>query len=142
MSLIRWTPWQELESMNRQLSQILDDQNSPMTRDAGQWLPPVDVRETEDALLVEVELPGIDKKEVKLDVKDGVLTISGERRYEKNIKEENVHRIERSYGSFSRSFSLPRNIDTEKIDANIKDGVLKVRLSKLETAKGRSITIS
>jgi len=141
MSLIRWTPWQELESMNRQLSRILDDHDSPMTRDAGQWLPSVDVRETEDALLVEAELPGIDKKDVKLDVKDGVLTISGERHYEKDVKEENVHRIERSYGSFSRSFSLPRNIDTEKVEANMKDGVLKVRLPKLETAKGRSITI-
>ena len=141
MSLIRWTPWQELESMNRQLSRILDDQDSPMKRDAGQWLPSVDVKETEDALLVEAELPGIDKKDVKLDIKDGVLTISGERSYEKDVKEENIHRIERSYGSFSRSFSLPRNIDTEKVDATMKDGVLKVKLSKLETAKGRSITI-
>ncbi len=141
MSLIRWTPWQELETMNRQLSRILDDHDGSMTKDAGQWLPSVDIRETEDALIVEAELAGIDKKDIKLDVKDGVLTVSGERRYEKDVTEENVHRIERSYGSFSRSFSLPRNVDTEKIDANMKDGVLRVKLPKLETSKGRAITI-
>lgn len=141
MALMRWTPWQELESMNRQLSHLLDDSNSAMSTEHGQWAPSVDIRETDDALVVHAELPGIDKKDVKLEVKDGVLTISGERRYEKDVKEENVHRIERSYGSFTRSFSLPTNIDAEKVDAGMKDGVLTVRLPKHEGAKPKAIEI-
>lgn len=141
MTLMRWTPWQELESMNRQLSHLLDDSHTVMSTEHGQWAPSVDIRETDEALLVHAELPGIDKKDVKLEVKDGVLTISGERRYEKDVKEENVHRIERSYGSFTRSFSLPTNIDAEKVDAEMKDGVLTVRLPKRESAKPKAIEI-
>jgi len=141
MTLMRWTPWQELESMNRNLSRLLDDSHSAMDADGGQWAPSVDIRETDDALVVQAELPGIDKKDVNLEVKDGVLTISGERRYEKDVKEENVHRIERSYGSFTRSFSLPRNIDAEKVNAEMKDGVLSVRLPKRESAKPKAIEI-
>lgn len=142
MALMRWMPWQELESMNRQLGRLLDDSNSAMSTEHGQWAPPVDIRETDDAVVVHAELPGIDKKDVKLEVKDGVLTISGERRYEKDVKEENVHRIERSYGSFTRSFSLPTNIDdAEKVNAEMKDGVLTVRLPKREGAKPKAIEI-
>ena len=141
MTLMRWTPWQELESMNRQLSRLLDDSHTAMGSEGGHWAPSVDIRETDDALLVQAELPGIDKKDVRLEVKDGVLTISGERRYEKDVKEENVHRIERSYGSFTRSFSLPTNIDADKVNAEMKDGVLSVRLPKRESAKPKAIEI-
>jgi len=141
MTLVRWTPWQELENMNRQLSHLFDDSPLNTLSDAGQWAPRVDIRETDDALLVQAELPGIDKKDVHLEVKDGVLTLSGERRYEKDVKEENVHRVERVYGSFSRSFSLPTNVDAEKVDASMRDGVLEVRLPKRESAKPKAIAI-
>jgi len=141
MTLVRWTPWQELENMNRQLSHLLDDSPFGATGETGQWAPKVDIRETDDALLVQAELPGIDKKDVHLEVKDGVLTLSGERRYEKDVKEENVHRVERAYGSFSRSFSLPSNVDANKVNAGMKDGVLEVRLPKRESAKPKAITI-
>ncbi len=141
MTLMRWTPWQELESMNRQLSRLLDDSRFGLLNEAGRWAPTVDIRETDDALLVQAELPGIEKKDVHLEVKDGVLTISGERRYEKDVKEENVHRVERSYGRFSRSFSLPPNVDTDKVDAAMKNGVLEVRLPKHESAKPKAIPI-
>jgi len=141
MTLVKWTPWQELENMNRQLSHLLDDSQFGTTSEAGQWAPRVDIRETDDALLVQAELPGIDKKDVHLEVKDGVLTLSGERRYEKDVKEENVHRVERAYGSFSRSFSLPSNVDANKVDANMKNGVLEVRLPKRESAKPKAIAI-
>ena len=141
MALMRWTPWQELESMNRQLSHLLDDSNTAVDMNGSRWAPSVDIRETDEALVVQAELPGIDKKDVKLEVKDGVLTISGERRYEKDVKEENVHRIERSYGSFTRSFSLPTNVDAEKVAAEMKDGVLSVRLPKRESAKPKAIEI-
>ena len=141
MTLTRWTPWQELESVNRQLSRLLDDSNSTMDTGGGHWAPSVDIRETDDALLVQAELPGIDKKDVKLEVREGVMTLSGERRYEKDVEEENVHRIERSYGSFTRSFSLPANIDSEHVQADMKDGVLSVRLPKRESAKPKAIEI-
>jgi len=113
MALMRWTPWQELESMNRHLSRLLEDGGSfEAGEGSARWAPTVDIRETEDALLVQAELPGIDKKDVKVEVHEGVLTISGERRYEKDVKEKNVHRVERSYGSFARSFTLCRAIST------------------------------
>ncbi len=142
MTLVRWAPWQELESMNRQLSRLLDDGRGGVGEEgAGHWAPSVDIRETEDALLVQAELPGIDKKDVKVEVHDGVLTISGERRYEKDVEEKNVHRVERAYGSFSRSFSLPANIDGEHVEAQMKDGVLEVHLHKRESAKPKAIAI-
>jgi len=140
MTLMRWAPWQELESMNRQMSRLLDDGKAGSAVE-GQWAPSVDIRETEDALLVQAELPGIDKKDVKVEVHDGVLTLSGERRYEKDVKEENVHRVERAYGSFSRSFSLPSKIDGEKVEAHMKDGVLEVRLPKRESVRPRAVEI-
>ncbi len=140
MTLVRWSPFRELEEMQRNLSRILDDASFGGT-ETGQWLPAVDIRETDDALLVEAELPGIDKKDVNVEVKDGVLTISGERKFEKDVKEENVHRIERSYGRFVRSFSLPTNVDTDKVEATMKDGVLSVRLPKKESAKPKAITV-
>jgi len=140
MTLVRWSPWKELEDMQRGLSHILDD-NSFGATETGRWVPAVDIRETDDAMLVQAELPGIDKKDVKLEVKDGVLTISGERNYEKDVKEENVHRIERSYGRFVRSFSLPTNVNTDKVEASMNNGILEIRLPKKETAKPKAITV-
>jgi len=142
MTLRQWAPWQDLENLQHQLSDILEDVSLPvMDVREGQWMPRVDVRETASDLLVQAELPGVDKKDVTLEVKDGVLTLSGERRYEKDVKEEHVHRIERMYGHFSRSFNLPRNVDAKKVDAHMKDGVLQVRLPKLESAKSKAIAI-
>lgn len=141
MSVVRWSPWHELESMQRNLSRLLDDPASRQGTESDNWLPLVDIRETEDALLMHAELPGIDKKDIKVDIKDGVLSLSGERKYEKDVTEENVHRIERSYGKFSRSFSLPRNIDVDKVKAEIKDGVLELRLPKHEGAKAKNIEV-
>jgi len=142
MTVLRRVPWQELEQMNRQLSSLFD--GTPFgaaAREADVWVPAVDIRETDDALLVQAELPGLEKKEVNLEIKEGVLTISGERRYEKDVNEDNVHRIERSYGSFSRSFSLPNNIDTDKVHASMKNGVLEIRLPKRESARAKAIAI-
>jgi HSP20 family protein len=138
---MRWAPWQELENMNRQLGSLFDDSHFGISTDAGQWTPRVDIRETEDALLVQAELPGIEKKDVHLEVKNDVLTLSGERRYEKDVKEENVHRVERAYGKFYRSFSLPGNVDAGKVDASMDHGVLKIRLPKRESAKPKAISI-
>jgi len=141
MTLMRWTPWQELEGMQRSLSRLLDDSGLNTTTDFGTWMPAVDIRETDDALLVSAELPGIAKEDVHVDVHDGVLSISGERKYEKDVKEENVHRTERSYGRFSRSFTLPHTVDANKVAAKMKDGMLEIRLPKTELAKPKAVEI-
>jgi len=141
MTITRWNPWSELENMNRQLSRLLDNGQSEFATESGHWVPSVDIRETNDALLVQAELPGIEKKDIHLEVKDGVLTISGERHYQKDVKEENAHRVERTYGRFSRSFSLPRNVNADRVDASMKNGMLEVRLPKRESAKPKAISI-
>lgn len=108
----------------------------------GAWMPIVDIYETKDAICVRAELPGVDKDAIGVEVKDGVLTLRGERKFEKEVKEENYHRIERSYGTFHRSFTLPSSVDGEKVSARMKDGVLQVDLPKKEQAKPKQIKIS
>jgi HSP20 family protein len=141
MTLMRRTPWQDLEVLQHRLGDIFGEVAPSTAQNSEQWIPAVDIRETEDALNMHVELPGIDKKDITIEVKDGVLSISGERRYEKDVNEENVHRIERAYGRFTRSFSLPRNVNADAVEASMKDGVLHVRLPKLDSAKPKAIAI-
>jgi len=138
---MRKTPWQDLEVLQHRLGDVFGDVAPSTTQNTEQWIPAVDIRETEDALNMHVELPGIAKKDITIEVKDGVLSISGERHYEKDVKEENAHRIERAYGRFTRSFSLPRNVNADAVEASMQDGVLHVRLPKLESAKPKAIAI-
>jgi HSP20 family protein len=105
------------------------------------WAPPVDIYETEDAIVLKAELPGIDAKDVEVRVEDNTLYLKGERKYEKEVKEQNYHRVERSYGSFARSFSLPNSIDAEKVKAEYKDGLLTLTMPKREEAKPKTIKI-
>ena len=106
------------------------------------WSPAVDIYETEGEIVVKAELPGMDRKDIALNLENNVLTLRGERRFEKETKEENYHRIERSYGGFSRAFSIPATVDEEKIQADYKDGVLKILLPKKEQAKPKQIQIA
>jgi HSP20 family protein len=106
------------------------------------WSPSVDIFETEGDIVVKAELPGMDRKDITLHLENNVLTLRGERKFEKETKEENYHRIERSYGNFSRSFSIPTTVDEEKIRADYKDGVLKIILPKKEQAKPKQIKIA
>lgn len=112
--------------------------------DLGQtgWLPAVDVRESEDSYVFTAELAGLDKKDVDITVEDGILTLSGERVFNEEAEEKNYRRIERAYGSFSRSFKLPTAVDAENIKASFKNGLLTVSVPKAEVAKARKITIS
>jgi len=105
------------------------------------WSPSVDIFESEGEIVVKAELPGMERKDIVLNLENNVLTLKGERRFEKETKEENYHRIERSYGSFSRAFSIPAIVDEEKIRADYKDGVLKIALPKKEQAKAKQIKI-
>jgi HSP20 family protein len=106
------------------------------------WSPAVDIYETEGEIVVKAELPGLDRKAITLHLENNVLTLRGERKFQKETKEENYHRIERSYGNFSRSFSIPATVDEEKIRADYKDGVLMIFLPKKEQAKPKQIRIA
>jgi len=101
----------------------------------------VDIFETEGEIVVKAELPGVDRKDIALNLDHNVLTLKGERRFEKETKEENYHRVERSYGGFSRTFSIPATVDEEKIRADYRDGILKIALPKKEQAKPKQIKI-
>ncbi|HEX8171631.1 MAG TPA: Hsp20/alpha crystallin family protein [Thermoanaerobaculia bacterium] len=105
------------------------------------WNPPVDVHEEQDKLVVKVEVPGIDEKDLRVTFEDGLLTVSGERQFERK-DERNYHRIERAYGSFTRTFTLPRSVDASQIAANYRNGVLEIEVPKREEARPKQITIN
>lgn len=105
------------------------------------WTPSCDIYETEKEIVVKAEIPGVKKEDVKLSIQDNVLTLSGERKFEEETKKENYVRVERGYGSFTRSFTLPPSVDAKKINAEFKDGLLEVKLPKLETAKPKEVEI-
>ena len=117
---------------------------SPLGNRAGieNWVPPADLRETDSAYVIEAELPGVHKDDVELTYEDGVLTFSGERKFESEDEEQNYRRIERRYGSFSRSFRLPREVKSEEVTASFEDGLLTVKVPKGEDAQARTIEIS
>lgn len=140
-SVVRFDPFRELtslrEDMNRLFSRELAD--APTTN---LWSPVVDIVDTPDAIVVKAELPGIDAKDIDIEVDDNVLSITGERHLEETTKDERYHRVERSYGRFQRSLTLPPNADVERISAGMKDGVLSVRVPKVEEAKPRKIAVT
>ena len=142
----RWDPFQELEEMEKRLATMFgrgarrsNGEKEAMT--VAEWSPLVDITEDEKEYLIKAELPEVKKEDVKLTVQDDVLTISGERKSEKEEKSKKYHRIERSYGSFVRSFRLPEDADGSKVAAEYKDGVLTVHLPKSEKAKPKSIEV-
>lgn len=147
MALVRWEPFQDLlaiqERMNRLFDETFQKTRSAREEDlsAGLWAPPVDIYETEDKIVLKAELPEVDKKDVDIKVDDNTLTIQGERKFDKETKKENYHRIERAYGKFSRSFSLPNTIDKEKIKATYKDGILELIMPKKEETKPKQISV-
>ena len=145
--LTRWSPWKELEDMEKRLSTIFG--RAPMTTDGEkkeaisvtQWSPVVDITEDDKEYVVKAEIPEMKKEDIKINVHDDVLTMSGERKYEKEEKAKKYHRVERAYGSFMRSFTLPEDADGSKISAEYKDGLLKVHLPKSEQAKKKAIEV-
>ena len=105
------------------------------------WNPVVDIYDHDDKIIIKAELPGIEKEDIHVDLKSGVVTLSGERSHEKEVKEENFLHKERVYGKFSRSFSLPEGLDTDKIEADFKNGVLKIEIPKPEAKKPKKIAV-
>ncbi len=149
MSLIRWERFRELEDMSERLNRALGHAAPARQSAEGQkdtlavfdWAPNVDILETLEEFQIKAELPDVKKEDVKVTVDDGVLRIQGERKQEKEDKGKKYHRIERSYGTFLRTFALADNIDEGQVQADFKDGVLNIRLRKTEKAKPKSIEV-
>lgn len=142
--LTRWDPFRELNAIQNRMNRVLDDWygsrgDEAMTTAA--FMPPVDIYEDEHAVELRLEIPGVDEKDLDIRVENNVLTVSGERKFEKEEKEENFRRVERRYGSFSRSFTLPNAVSTEDVNASYDSGVLKIRLAKRAEAKPKQIKI-
>lgn len=153
MSLVRWNPSRDLLSfpsdmlaMQKGINRVFDnffrggllDDDSTST---GMWAPSVDIAETETAYTVKVELPGVEKENVKITMQDNILTLRGEKKQEKESNQSNYHRVERSFGSFQRSFSLPSSVLSDKIDAVYNNGVLSITLPKAENARPKEIEV-
>jgi len=138
------TPWRpfEFDRIRKEMDRVWDSflEGRPMRR-AGEWLPSIDVSETKSDLVIKAELPGMDSKDIDISLSNGFLTIKGEKNQEKEEKDENYHLIERSYGSFTRSVQLPREVQSDKITASFKNGVLRVTLPKSEEAKKKEIKV-
>ncbi len=118
-----------------------DNLQSGLEANSRTWNPAVDIKETEEALTLLAELPGMTKDDIGVSLEKNVLTISGERKFEKDTEKENFHRIERSYGAFARSFTLPSNVKTDSVEASFENGVLSIQLPKLEETKPKKIEI-
>lgn len=145
--IVRWNdPFRELHSFQKQMNRLFEDAmaTTPGSREGATaaWAPPVDVKETKDALVFTAEVPGFKVEELTLRVENGVLSLEGERRFEQETEEKNWHRVERAYGRFFRSFALPANVDPGKISADLQDGVLTVQLPKRDESKPKSIPIA
>jgi HSP20 family protein len=141
MNITRWEPFREVEDMFRQYSPFFSRAMRRFEGEGAQWRPVADISETEKEYLIKAELPEVKKEDVKITLDGGAITISGERRHEKEQKEENEIRVESFYGTFSRTFSLPDNIDEKGIRAESKDGVLRVRIPKTAATTAKPIAI-
>lgn len=144
-TLMSWDPFRELEDMsdrlNRMFARPAVRTNGKETLTVADWSPTVDISETDGEYLIKAELPEVKKDDVKVTLEDGILTIQGERRREKDEKTTKYHRVERSYGSFVRSFSLPDQVDENGVKAEYRDGMLNLRIPKSEKAKPRAIEV-
>jgi HSP20 family protein len=141
--LTRWDPFREIHTLQNRLNRLFEEQyGSQEAITTSAFVPPVDIYEDQHGIQLKLEVPGIDQKDLDIKVENNVLTVSGERKFESEQKEENFHRIERRYGSFTRSFTLPNTADTDNISAEYNNGVLNIHLAKREEAKPKQIKVS
>ncbi len=139
--LNRWDPFRDLQRLQDEVTRAFDDRLLRRDGESVGWSPACDIYEDEEGLALKFDLAGVDPKDVDIRFENGLLTLRGERKLEKDDKRENYHRIERFYGTFTRSFSLPGTIDPEKIKAESKNGILTVHLPKKPEAKPKSIQV-
>src|SRR5881628_4161286 len=147
--LTRWDPFREFSTMQERLNRmnrLLRESYSPEGPEEAltttSFAPPVDIYEDEHSITLKIEVPGIDEKDIDVRIENNTLTVHGERKFEKEEKEENFRRVERRYGSFTRSFTLPNTVDAENVTANYEKGVLKIQLAKKAEAKPKQIKVN
>ena len=142
MALVRWDPAREVDTLQGEMNRLFDTFfGASDDARARRWVPAMDLVESDEHLILRADLPGLDKDDVNIEIKDGVLTVSGERKTEHEEKSEGFYRVERAFGSFSRSLSLPDGIDAERVSADFDKGVLEVRIPKPEERKPHRVAI-
>ena len=147
MAIVRWEAFRDLLGLRERMNRLFEESARGLGRGQeedwvmGAWAPAVDIYEKGTDVVLKAELPGLDPKDVDIRIENNVLTLKGERKIEDEIKQENYHRVERSYGSFTRSFTLPSTVDTTNVKADYKDGVLRITLPKREEAKPKQIQV-
>jgi HSP20 family protein len=143
--LTRWDPFREFSTVQDRLNRLFRDsygEGREETLTTSTFAPPVDVYEDEHSITLKIEVPGIDEKDIDVQIENNTLTVHGERKFEKEEKEENYRRVERQYGNFTRSFALPNTIDAEQVQAHYDKGILKIQLAKKAEAKPKQIKVN
>lgn len=143
MAIVKWNPWREMEDLFDRYTRAVDRPQSGELEivKTGDWSPRVDIAETDNAFIIKAEIPEVKKDDVKVTVENGVLSITGERKQEKEEKGKKFHRIERYYGSFCRSFTLPENADGKQVKATFKEGILNVEIPKTKEAATKATEV-
>lgn len=146
MTIVRWEPIRDLVASQGRLNRLFNETFPPWFDEgwsgSGTWTPAVDIYETDQNVVLKAELPGVDPKDIEARVEDGTLYLKGQRKFEKEVKEENCYRLERAHGSFMRSFSLPSSINPDQVEAEYNNGVLTLTMPKREDAKPKTIKIN
>ena len=149
MAITRWDPFREFAMLQNQMNRLFQESAPARTGATGEefmttgtFVPPVDIYEDEHNITLKLEVPGVEEKDLDIRVENNTLTVRGERKFEKDEKEENFHRIERRYGSFYRAFTLPNTLDAEKVQADYENGILKIKLAKKAEAKPKQIKVN
>ncbi|HOD48816.1 MAG TPA: Hsp20/alpha crystallin family protein [Candidatus Hydrogenedentes bacterium] len=147
MALVRWrhsgdvAPWSALADLQNELARMFGDHGFEWDRPSQTWNPPMDLQETENEYVLQADVPGMKREDVEITALDNTVKIRGKREYERRDEEKNVHRMERHYGEFQRTFELPGGFDANKVEATLRDGVLRVRLPKREESKPKRISL-
>jgi HSP20 family protein len=145
MAIIRWDPFRDIITLREKMNRLFEDAVTARGEEkdmiSSTWTPSVDIYETENSLVLTAEVPGVDENNIEIKIEDNTLSLNGERIFEKETSEENYHRIERSYGSFYRSFTIPRNVDQEKIKAEHDNGVLRITMPKKPESKPKTVKV-
>jgi HSP20 family protein len=147
MATARWNPYRDMMSVRDEMNRVFNEffgrgVNDESTWFSGAWSPPVDIYETDQALVMKAELPGFAKDDISIELKDNTLFIKGERKRQDDVSEANYHRMERVYGAFQRSFQLPTTVEHDKVQASYKDGVLELHLPKVPAAQPKRIAVN
>ena len=147
MTIVRWDPFRNMTTLQDRINRIFDEtasrsQDYDVEVSQCDWRPVVDIYDSEKAIVINAELPGVTKDTITLDVKENILTLRGERKSDEEVRKENYYRMERCFVTFERAFTLPSTVDPAKITANFKDGILKIEIPKAEEKKPKQITIN